>query len=228
MKNGLLAAIKQIPPEFFKQHGGGWPNESSTALVDAVFSMNARYTTKRNKGVLDKVKQLRAELQAPDGWRDSLTMLAAVHPEKLISIMGRSMAAPNSKRSHPKATAVTLAATAMNSATGVNSASDISSFIRADAQRNGKQLKKAYTSVLGLGPVTFEYFLMLLGVPGVKADRMILDFVRRTEGNDLKEHEVHQCVEDTHAEALARKIVECNLIEFDHAIWRFERQQTRR
>ena len=126
------------------------------------------------------------------------------------------------------ATAVTLAATAMNSATGVDSASDISSFIRADPQRNGKQLKKAYTSVLGLGPVTFEYFLMLLGVPGVKVDRMILDFVRRAEGNDLKEHEVHQCVEDTHAEALAQKIVECNLIEFEHAIWRFERQQTRR
>ncbi|WP_374703539.1 hypothetical protein, partial [Corynebacterium xerosis] len=72
------------------------------------------------------------------------------------------------------------------------------------------------------------HFLMLLGVPGVKVDRMILDFVRRAEGNDLKEHEVHQCVEDTHAEALAQKIVECNLIEFEHAIWRFERQQTRR
>ena len=89
-------------------------------------------------------------------------------------------------------------------------------------------MKKAYTSVLGLGPVTFEYFLMLLGVPGVKADRMILRFVSRAVGEPLDEPEVLQLVKDAHTELLAREIVDCSLIEFEHAIWRFERQQTRR
>lgn len=225
MKNGLLTAIERIPPEFFKQYGGGWPDESSVALVDAIFSMNAKYETKHNKGVLDKVKQLRTDLDAPEGWQNSLSTLAAVDPEKLISIMGGSMAAPNSKRAHTKAAAVTLAAAAMHSATGVDSASDIVLFIEADRQRNGKKLKKAYTSVLGLGPVTFEYFLMLLGVPGVKVDRMILRFVSRAVGEPLDEHEVLQLVKDAHTDLLAQKIVECSLIEFEHAIWRFERER---
>ena len=36
-----------------------------------------------------------------------------------------------------------------------------------------RPLKKACTGVHGLGAVTFEYFLILVGVPGVKADAMI-------------------------------------------------------
>src|SRR5699024_505152 len=47
---------------------------------------------------------------------------------------------------------------------------------------------QAYTSVKGLGPVTAEYFQMHLGVPGVKADRMIIRFVDRAlSGESLEE-----------------------------------------
>lgn len=47
---------------------------------------------------------------------------------------------------------------------------------------------RAYTSVKGLGLVTAEYFLMHLGVDGVKADRMIVRFVNRAlAAEDLPE-----------------------------------------
>lgn len=39
------------------------------------------------------------------------------------------------------------------------------------------QHKRAYTDVRGLGDVTYEYFTMLLGQPGVKADTMVRGFV---------------------------------------------------
>lgn len=42
---------------------------------------------------------------------------------------------------------------------------------------NKARLKEAYTGIKGLGWVTFEYFLMLLGQPGIKPDTMIKGFV---------------------------------------------------
>lgn len=46
-------------------------------------------------------------------------------------------------------------------------------FLDADSEA----MKRIYTSVSGLGWVTFEYFSKLLGVPGVKVDTMIARFV---------------------------------------------------
>ena len=54
----------------------------------------------------------------------------------------------------------------------------------ADVRPEPRQ-KATYTTVLGLGSVTWEYFLMLLGIPGVKADVHIRRFVERATGDEV-------------------------------------------
>ncbi len=55
-------------------------------------------------------------------------------------------------------------------AIGVNNAEEFHGLDPATA-------KRVYTGVQGLGYVTFEYFTMLLGIPGVKVDIMIKRFI---------------------------------------------------
>jgi hypothetical protein len=75
----------------------------------------------------------------------------------------------------------------------------------------------------GLGEVTAEYFAMLLGHPGVKADTMIRRFVSKALTRAglpaVGRQEAHRLVKAAH-EADGRGE---NLTRTDHAIWRFER-----
>lgn len=80
--------------------------------------------------------------------------------------------------------------------------------------------KEAYTKVHGLGAVTWEYFCMLLGTPGVKADTWIVAAVSRALGRQVSPQEARQIVIGA-AEAL-----ETNPTELDHALWTYERSRT--
>lgn len=84
--------------------------------------------------------------------------------------------------------------------------------------RNSEQ-KRAYTSVHGLGAVTWEYFGMLLGKPGVKADTWICRFVERAIGCDVSPQEARRLVMAT------AERVDTDPIHLDHAIWAYERQR---
>ena len=90
-----------------------------------------------------------------------------------------------------------------------------------------RPLKKACTGVHGLGAVTFEYFLILVGVPGVKADAMIRRFVA---------HAVGRRDEDAATPGQARELVIAayqapagtkhypeDLTAFEHALWQHQR-----
>lgn len=205
--DAVVTRVKQIPAESFTAYGGGWPREISTALLDAVFSMRATYRSKHpGVGVRGRLETFRTDHPSVT---NELTELVALGEAEIRRVMG------NAKTSQRlKSTAVIDAARRLVD-TGVTTADDF-----RDMEIGN--MKKVYTSVHGLGCETFEYLAMHLGIPGVKADTMIIRFVKRS----LQEHGISPDRE-LDARALVVSAYEATglgetLTHFDHAIWRFE------
>ena len=98
---------------------------------------------------------------------------------------------------------------------GINAAEDVAVSTVEDA-------KAAVRSVSGIGYATANYFLMLLGVPGVKPDRMIHRFLEEATGHAFTNANADQVLRAVAAH------YEVQAHELDHAIWRYERERARR
>lgn len=178
---------------------GGWPGEIEAALLDAVFSIRARYggPTTGVRAVVGRWRENRG------GPADDLSVLAAADPEELARIVDNRAKA--SRRS--KAAIVVDAAEALTGAGLVHAAG----YTRSEQQR------RAYLSVRGCGPVTWTYFGMLLGVEGVKPDTWIVRFVSEAVGERVTTTEAEALV----TAAAARLGVSAS--QLDHAIWQAAR-----
>ncbi len=189
---------------------GGRPGEIEVALVDAVMSIRARYgRPARAQG--DVVLAPTGVHRAVAGFRrirgaaplNDLRELAALDTVQLQSALG------NQKTGGVlKAEAIVQAAEAL-AAVGVVKADDL--------QPADKAQKRAYTSVRGLGWVTWEYFGMLLGCPGVKADRWVIQAVEKAVGRRVSPREARDIVLATAAD------MGQDPTRLEHALWAFER-----
>lgn len=213
--DAVVKAIAEIEDIEFDAYQGGWQNEIGTALVDAVFSMRAKYNASDPaKGVSGRVRKFREEYPET---RNDLSALARLGEEPVREIMGNTVTGRR-----PKSVCVVEAAEALMSVLPPIITAD-------DALATGEEtVTQAYTSVKGLGPVTAEYFQMHLGVPGVKADRMIIRFVDRA----LLAEELGEISSPSEARDLVIKAYEIDprgavsLNAFEHAIWRVESAST--
>jgi hypothetical protein len=205
----VARAVQSIPEENFNAWPGGWPDQVGMSLVDAVYSIRAVYKTKNAaKGVLGRAKAFRDA--HPDATND-LKRLRDLGEKPIRQIMGNG-------RTHGRYKSECIIEAADNFLSLKPPVS-----IAAHLQAIDPNHKWAYTRVRGLGDVTYEYFTMLLGQPGIKADRMIRAFVDTA----LKEQHLapvsaataHRIV--SAVQALDRPDVE--LHKFDHAIWMYQR-----
>ncbi|MCX2967239.1 hypothetical protein [Gordonia aquimaris] len=179
---------------------GGWPGEIEAALIDAVFSIQARYGGPQT-GVRGVVKRWRDHQARP---LDDLEVLAQVDPAEFIRIVDNSSQASG----RPKAAIVVDAARALTDV-GVRHARQF---------RSTPDQKAAYLSVKGCGPVTWSYLGMLLGSPDIKADTWILRFVEKAVGHRVASQEARQLLT---AVAAKRDV---NATELDHAVWDYARR----
>jgi hypothetical protein len=86
---------------------------------------------------------------------------------------------------------------------------------------NAKIVWKALQAVSGVGYATANYFLMLLGSPGVKPDRMIHRFLTDATGRTFTNAEAERILF-----AVANRLaVEPH--DLDHAIWSYESKRAR-
>jgi hypothetical protein len=85
----------------------------------------------------------------------------------------------------------------------------------AHLRPNDADHRSQYTGVSGLGPVTWEYFTMLLSHDGVKADTWITEFVGRAVGRRVLSEIAGSLVKEA-AEKLG-----VGQKELDHAIWSY-------
>lgn len=203
-------AVAKIDNAEFSAYRGGWPNQIGAALVDAVFSMRATYDSRTpGVGVLGRVRAFRDAF--PEA-TDDLRVLAALDEADLRRVMGNAKTAQRYK-----SVCVIEAAGAL---TRLHPPVLTSADVAARDVEEAEEIDRAYTSVRGLGRVTAEYFRMLLGVPGVKADVMVIRFVNaalaakgiaRVGGPDARELIVQTHGEDPRG---------VGLTAYEHAIWR--------
>lgn len=83
-----------------------------------------------------------------------------------------------------------------------------------DVDRDSAAQRAAYCGTKGLGPVTWEYFLMLVGHDGVKADTLVTRFVAEALGRRPTVDEVGQLV------TAAAQDLDMSASDLDHTIWR--------
>ncbi|SDR88807.1 hypothetical protein [Corynebacterium timonense] len=214
-------AVEGIDDELFTRYKGGWPHEIGIALWDAVYSMSARYS-----GVKAGLARLRDGLHERGMSTDSLSVVAHLDERVVIEAMGAGRVAPGRPRSTTKAAAAREVARRFRDV-NIETAADLRSFAYPTGSRRPDEdrvaaLIRAYSGVYGCGPVTAEYFLMLLGVPGLKADRRLVSFVSRAVGRTVSSREARRLLVDVYETLAEEGACKATLLEFDHAIWLHE------
>lgn len=167
----LLTMIEtELPRDEWAVWPGGRAGAIEAALIDAVLSIQANYGSEHN-GVRGAVNRYVAAV-APDSVPNDLRRLTALDAVELQGLLNDQMISGRTKASAIQEAARNLVSV------GVVAAENL----------EGTNLthKTAYTKVHGLGAVTWEYFCMLLGTPGVKADTWIVAAVSRAIGRHQK------------------------------------------
>lgn len=205
----VAKALERVPEVNFAAWPGGWPDQIGMSLVDAVFSIRAVYKTRDPaKGVLGRAKSFRDAY--PDAAND-LDCLRDLGERRIREVMGNGKTVGRYKSE----CIIEAAGNFLSLTPPVGTAAQLHA-LHPDHRR-------AYTEVRGLGDVTYEYLTMLLGQPGIKADRMIRGFVDAA----LKEQHLAPVKAET-----ARRLVaavhaaerpDVELQKFDHAIWMYQR-----
>ena len=201
--------VQQLTDEQLTAYAGGWPNHLPMAILDAIYSIQARYTTSNGKGLLPRLKTFKeTHPQAAQDLRELLKLSTA----DIEAILGRGKTSGTSKAQ----AALQVAKNLTELTPPVYTAHDFN-YVEADHEH-------AYRSVHGLGKVTYHYLGMLLGYGDVKPDTWIVRAVQRVA-------DTHQLGLDI-TPALARHIVtEAHKVtergetvtHLDHAIWLNER-----
>ncbi|ROP34569.1 hypothetical protein [Pseudokineococcus lusitanus] len=197
----LSAHVEEtLPRDEWAGWPGGWRGQSELALLDAVFSISARYGGE-DTGVRRVVKAYRDRPGATGA--DDLRTLAAFDAEELAALVGNRQRVSG----RLKADAVVEAAAHLVAA-GATSSDNVDPTAH----------KSAYTSVHGLGSQTWHYFCMLLGREEVKADRWIIRFVEDALGRPSTADESHRLLH-----AVAERLG-ASPTALDHAIWSATRE----
>jgi hypothetical protein len=197
---------------------GGWKGDIESALIDAVFSARAVYYSKYGRGILANVMAWQSARRRKSFNLKSLSKeIDAVGVTRWAAAFGNSQNSPRRLASAPngrsKAAAVREAASALM-AVGISRAEDVD-------KDSADTAKHALMGVGGIGFATANYFLMLLGAPGVKPDRMIHRFLRDATGHPFSNP---NAVGVTTEVAIRLKAQPHDL---DHAIWSYESKRTR-
>ena len=85
--DAVIAATRHIPESNFTAYRGGYPQEISTALIDAVFSIQAQYDSATpGKGVRNRVQAFRS---ANPSAINNLSALIDLGTEHVVQMMGK-------------------------------------------------------------------------------------------------------------------------------------------
>ncbi|GAA2080007.1 heme peroxidase [Aeromicrobium halocynthiae] len=201
----LRAALEEDFPDWkMPPWPGGWVGQIEAALIDAVFSIRARYGSETT-GVRAVVSRWRAETGDRKSM-DDLRRLADPTGRSLTEVAANGSETGGKKKSD----VVQSVAAAMVEAKVLHS---------ADLQDDTKfaTAKRIYLSQKGLGKVTWSYFAMLNGIDDVKADTHVVAYVNRKLGLAGSDRLRAEAVRD-----LLLKVDHGfeDRTALDHAIWR--------
>jgi len=199
---------------------GGYPQEVEAALLGSVFSLSAVYGSPYT-GARAVVRRWRDHVGRPLNslaGRLVADVDSAGEPTNFRAILkNNAIAVPNSKDQPTKAAAAYGVARRLTRF-GVDNADDV----RAKNTEDPKGFYRAITKEGGVGEAGATYFLMLLGVDGVKADVMIRRFVAGALAvAEIKSSQSQDLV------AAAAEALQVDMLSLDYAIWDYESRRSR-
>ncbi|MDE9367245.1 hypothetical protein PZ938_16620 [Luteipulveratus sp. YIM 133132] len=188
------------------------------SVLDSIYSTGNRYA-----GVLTMLSRYRAlrRAEGADPECDGRTELIKAI-ERCGGVSGFVKQTGYRWRTSTRAGAPYKAEAALGAATALRQAqiatrADVQAVLSAPEQQDASVVKSAWLAQPGQrSGLTWSYFLMLNGVPGVKADRMVTRYV----GSAVRRH-----VDARDAAALVSALADergINRTKLDHAIWRKE------
>lgn len=192
----------------------GWRDRADLALLDAVYSTRQRYETT----VLPRVKEW--ERRFPAASYSGLEYLAEIDENEIRKVFGGNVLPgvriPGIRTGRRKSEGVKeIAQRLCSPEVGLKSAQQL----RDSVTKDGLELVESLLQeTKGVGPATSRYFLMLLGIDGVKVDTLLRSWVCSQMGDpDLSDVEIIQLVSRVAIEKFDRKAR-----DLDYAIWRHE------
>jgi hypothetical protein len=217
VREHVREAIGEDPAQWTKWPGG-WPDDIESALIDAVFSARAMYRSKRGRGISRKIAEWqRARTRSTYSLDVLIAEIDAVGVAAWARSFGNLQPSPGRSTEAPrgpsKAAAVREAAEKLRKA-DINVADDINTTTAATA-------KTTLRSISGIGYATANYFLMLLGVPGIKPDRMIHRFLKDAAGHAFSNAYAEQVLQPVAAHFGVQEHA------LDHAVWWYQRRLER-
>jgi hypothetical protein len=217
----LLAALDRDLPDkdAWTKWPGGWLGEIEVCLVDAIYSANARYGRPKTSvggptGVYRVIHQLR-EVRGSEKL-DDLQHLCEVLRRGRKPVLGNDQHSPGTQTLKEE-NLLRVAERLIEE--GVRSSTDLADRL-ADKRITYWPPNQDGSTIRGLGRETWEYFLMLAGHTGVKADRMIRTYVATALGRSDSSPATTSSLVTAAASSLG---VEPHVL--DHAIWGFQRGQ---
>jgi hypothetical protein len=214
--DALLAACRRLGNPELWIRPDRYPDSLALTIIDSIQSTGSHYSSVLN--VVKRYRSERGDLARTDGTAELLATFATHGgADGWASAIGNRKPASTRLGASLKAAVIERVATALHEA-GVRTAEDlrdVGSLESGDNERRAA-IKKLWTSVEAQSSgITWEYALTLVGVPGVKADRMVIRFVAEATGrNDLTPESAARLVRE------AAERMEVNATDLDHAIWR--------
>ncbi|GAA1481290.1 heme peroxidase [Gordonia sinesedis] len=195
----------------------GYPNSLALCTIDSIYSTGSHYNSVVN--VIKRYVTYRSD-HGGNAYTDGLAELVATF-EALDGASSWATKIGNQKKVSTRPGAV-LKSTAVETAARslLRLRVDTTDDLRMSAANEKPEPKQEWVKVPGQrSGVTWEYCQMLAGIPGVKADRMVVRYVARTLGVDTSDVSPHRAASLVSAVGAAK---DWNVIHLDHAIWRFE------
>lgn len=219
MANKDVAAVVEYARENLEPSSewvrpAGYPESLALCIVDSVYSLRVKYTSVIN--VLNNYRKKRRE-DGGDPTTDNATdLLAAIEDAggaeaAAETLFLNSHVAPGAKRLK----SIVAAEAAQNLIDiGINTADDFRKAIADDESK--AKVRKAWTAVSGLGPASWDYVQLLVGLDAVKVDVWITRFVASAVGEESVSNERAKAAIVGAAEELG-----VSATTLDHAAWRF-------
>ncbi|MGG5259096.1 hypothetical protein [Phycicoccus avicenniae] len=201
----LAARVRSTVGDQLPAWPGGWPGQVELALIDAIFSIRARYGQpgtegRPSTGVLAVVERWSEHRGGP---ADDLLRLREMDIQRLTHILSNK-----AKSGGRTKAAVVVDAASRLSEVGLRHASDFT---------GSAEQKAAYIGVPGCGGITWAYFGMLLGQPNSKPDTWVQRYIRGSVRSDISTEDCRRLVNST-----ARHL-DVDATRLDHAIWLYAR-----
>lgn len=209
-------AVLGDPEHWFRPDG--YPAGLAMCIIDSIQSTGSHYNSVRN--VIGRYRSHRGDAAATDGTAELLaTFDACGGVDGWANEIGNQKPASTRKGAALKAAVIQQVARNLHN-DGVRTADDFRVRGDLDAGNDARRraTKKLWTSVEAQSSgITWNYALMLAGLPGVKADRMVLRFVSRAlDGADVSPEAAASLVGE------AAQLMGVFATHLDHAIWRYE------